>query len=331
MREIEALLICNSNMFVPTVLTEVLTNTEKQYIIISDTDNIRQFFDFLALPNVIYKHYGFNPKKDGRFGFIRKKNELLNYVFQYEIDKVVFFHAEFGAMANWLISQLSKKIPVKYCKLYDSIPAPQASFSLCALKIRASEYIYWGQKMDVLVSTCPFPSLPQSFFRKVKSENIKMSVDVAFVNNCLKGKLESLGIRGEYVLLTGTVVHDRYCSAEVYTDFINSLIETIGKDKVISKCHPRYSDLYGLEQQLPQIPSFIPGNVLIDNYEYYIGFESTLLVEAAVAGKIAISLIDMIQPLESVHKFIHDFFDNRLKGKGKIFYPQTMDELKTLL
>ena len=110
MREIEALLICNSNMFVPTVLTEVLTNTEKKYIIISDTDNIRQFFDFLALPNVIYKHYGFNPKKDGRFGFIRKKNELLNYVFQYEIDKVVFFHAEFGAMANWLISQLSKKI-----------------------------------------------------------------------------------------------------------------------------------------------------------------------------------------------------------------------------
>ncbi len=48
MREIEALLICNSNMFVPTVLTEVLTNTEKKYIIISDTDNIRQFFNFLA-------------------------------------------------------------------------------------------------------------------------------------------------------------------------------------------------------------------------------------------------------------------------------------------
>lgn len=329
--KIESLLICNSNMFIPITLTEVLSHPNKQYLVISDTENIRQFFEFLALPNVIYRHYGFNPKQDGRFGFIRRRKELLNYVSQYKIGQVVFFHAEFGAMANWLIEKLSKKLPIKYCKLYDSIPAPRAPLSLKTLKIKTSEYIYWGQKMDVLVGSYSFPSLPDSFFRKVKAETIKMPVNMALVNNSLMEKLNSLRIRGKYVLLTGTVVLDGIYSEDVYEPFINDMIDALGQESVVSKCHPRYKNLYGKEKDLVQVPSFIPGNVLLDCFDYYIGVESTLLVEAALAGKKAISLIDWLKPNEDVRNNFHAFFKNRLQNKGKIYFPKSMDELKEMV
>lgn len=318
-------------MFIPVTLTEVLSHSDKQYLVISDTDNIRQFFELLALPNVIYRHYGFNPKQEGRCGCVRRRNELLNYVSQYEIGRVVFFHAEFGAMANWLIEKLSKKISIKYCKLYDSIPAPRAPFSLKTLKIKTSEYIYWGQKMDVLVGSYSFPSLPQSFFRKVKAETIKMPINMALVNNRLKAKFNSLGIRGKYVLLTGTVVLDGIYSEDVYTPFVNKLIESLGQENVVSKCHPRYNNLYGKEKDLVQVPSFIPGNVLLDSFDYYIGVESTLLVEAAQAGKTAISIIDWLRPDEEKRKAHHAFFENRLQGRGKIFFPTSMEELLMIL
>lgn len=331
MQNIEALLVCNSNMFIPVTLSEVLGHPDKKYIIISDTENIRQFIEFLSIPNVIYRHYGFNPLKDGRFGYIRAKKELLNFVLQFNIKCVIFYHAEFGAMANWLIEKLSKKLPIKYCKLYDSIPVPRAPFSLNTLKIKVSEFIYWGQKMDVLVGSYPFPSLPQSFFRKIKAETISLPVNMVLVNNILKKKFDSSGLRGKYVLLTGTVVLDGVYSEDVYTLFVNKLIESLGQDNIVSKCHPRYKNLYGKEKDLVQVPSFIPGNVLLDCFDYYIGVESTLLVEAAQRGKKAISIIDWLRPAEDVRQRFHAFFENRLQGRGNILFPKTIEELKAIL
>lgn len=43
------LLICNSNMFVPYVMTECLKNKNKRYIVASDTPNINQFLSCLIL------------------------------------------------------------------------------------------------------------------------------------------------------------------------------------------------------------------------------------------------------------------------------------------
>lgn len=326
------LLICNSNMFVPVTMTEVLSHPENQYIVISDTDNIQQFFQFLSMQNVKYYHYGFNPQQEGRFSFIKKKKDLLKYVSQFNICKVVFFHAEFGGMANWLLEKLSKRIPIQYCKLYDSIPAPKAPLSSKSLKLKISERLYWGQKMDILegVSTL-FPSLPESFFRKVRAQINKMPVDNLLISSFLSNKLREFNIKGKYVLLTGTTVHDGWYSEEIYTSFINELIEVLGQENVVSKCHPRYHELFGKECNLTQIPSYIPGNVLIDSFDYYIGLDSTLLVEAARAGKIAISYIDWLHPDEQKCKVLHAFFENRLQGKGKIFFPTSMEEFKKIL
>ena len=328
MQKIEALLVCNSNMFVPTVLTEVLSNTDKKYIVISDTVSITRFFDFLAIPNVIYREYGVKR----RFDFVLEKRKLLTFVNQYEISKLVFFHAEFGEMANWLISKLSKKrIPIKYCKLYDSIPSIKAPLSLCAMKILLRQYLFWGQKMDIMLYDAPFPSIPKSFFQKNAVETIEMPINSELIDFHLKDRLNLFGVKGKYILLTGTAVHNGWYKESEYTTFINELIETLGVKNVVSKCHPRYTDLYGLENELQQVPSFIPGNVLFSCFDYFIGLESTLLVEAAQAGKVSVSYLDWLCPIQSRRDIQHAFFENRLQGKGNICFPKSMEEFVQIM
>lgn len=328
---VDALLICNSNMFIPVVLTELLRNQNCRYLIISDIDNIKRFFELLALPNLIYYHYGYHPHDKGYLSFIDEKKKLWNHISGFNIGKVVFFHAEYGEMANWLIKKLSKNIPVYYCKLFDSIPAPRAPFSLKKLRVLAAQRLLWGVNMEVLYKERAFPSLPESFFKNVGAEIITMPVERELNNTYLKGVLKSYNISGDIVLLTGTIVQDRIYSEEEYTCFIDELITVIGQDRIVSKCHPRYKDLCGREQLLEQIPSFIPGNVLLDSFDYFIGVESTLLVEAAMAGKKAVSIIDLLKPEDKLRKTFHDFFDNRLKENGVILFPRTMEELISIV
>ncbi len=328
---VDALLICNSNMFIPIVLTEVLKNKNSRYLVISDIDNIKHFFELLALPNVIYHHYGYHPHEKGYLSFISEKRELWSYVSRFCIGKVVFFHAEYGEMANWLIMRLSKSVPISYCKLFDSIPAPQAPLSTKKIRVLIAQRLLWGQNMNVLYKERAFPSLPESFFKRVKAETITMPVERELNNSFLTGVLESYNIKGSIVLLTGTIIKDKIYPEEKYTRFIDELITNIGKERIVSKCHPRYKDLCGTESNLEQVPSFIPGNVLLDCFDYFIGVESTLLVEAATAGKTAISIIDLLKPDEKLRRTFHEFFDNRLNGNGEILFPKTLDELLSII
>ena len=315
-------------MFIPTVMTELLNHPQNHYLVISDIKSISQFFDFISLPNMDDVEYGWTK---GRFGFIEKKNELYKAIQQFKIEEVVFFHAEWGEMANWLIKKLSKDIPVKYCKIYDSIPAPRSDNWKEVVRIKLQQKIWWGVDVDVLKHSKAFPSLPESFYKEVHAETIQMPVDIELVTNAVAEKLGKINLNAENVLLTGTIVADELAEETFYTELTNKIIETVGEENIVSKCHPRFKDLYGKENDLPQVPSFIPGNVLINNYKCFIGYESTLLVEAAVAGKKSISLMNFLQISDETKKRWVDFFDSRLQGKGKILLPKTWEEFKTMI
>lgn len=329
-KKVESLLICNSNLFIPTVLTEVLSHPQKQYLVISDTENIHHFFAFLNIPNVIYVEYGIK----GRFDFIGERKKLNNKVNRYDIGRVVFFHAEFGEMANWLIKKLSKNVPICYCKIYDSIPAPHSKQLWKVFKLKLRQWIYWGVDMDVLEHTKIFPSIPKSFFRNVNATTISIPVDMELISHNVSDKLKDENLHADFVLLTGTEVATGKCDEFTYEQLINSVIDILGIEKTISKCHPRFHNFYGKEKLLRQIPSYIPGNVLIDNYDCYIGFESTLLVEAAKAGKKSISLIELLPLSDDAKQCYYNFFTSRLQGlqgKGNIIFIKKLYELKKVV
>lgn len=327
-KKVKQMLVCNSNMFVPTVLTEVLRHPQDSYLVISDIKNIVLFMNFLNLCNVDCIDY---ESLERGLNFIRGKRNLLNQIDLYDIGQVVFFHAEFGDMANWLIKRLSKSTPIKYCRIYDKMPLPPYKPFLRAMKIKIKQKVFWGMDVDILDRGRPIPSLPDSFFSKICAEIIKMPIDRDIISDYVSKKLSCLKIHSKFVLLTGTVVTVGLCPPKEYEQLINQVLDLLGIENTVSKCHPRFNDLYGQERLLRQIPSYIPGNVMIESYDCYVGFESTLLVEAAVAGKKSVSLINLLPISVETKKHWIIFLDSRLNGKGIIFYPKDIVELEQLL
>ena len=117
--------------------------------------------------------------------------------------------------------------------------------------------------MDVLEQSNVFPSIPESFFRQVRATTISMHVDAALVSHSVSDKLKEHKKQGRYLLLTGTCVATGDADVKTYEKIINSVIDVLGIENTISKCHPRFKDLYGKEKELRQIPSYIPGNLRI--------------------------------------------------------------------
>ena len=187
--------------------------------------------------------------------------------------------------------------------------------------------------MDILdLGTCLKPSLPTSFFKLVNAQIISIKVNQYLVTKELNSFISSLQIKAKYILLTGTVVKCGYVNAERYTKGINEVINLLGINNIASKCHPRFANFYGKEFQLKQIPHYLPGNLIINQFDVFIGYESTLLVEAAIAGKIVISLLDYFMPTnEEAQKNWHSFLDNRLNKSGVIYYPKNISELKKII
>lgn len=323
------LLICNSNMFVPYVMTECLKNKNKRYIVASDTPNINQFFELLNFDNVIQLAYS-----TGKVSVIYKeKKKMKFFLANYSITKVIFYHAEFGELANWLLLKFAQKgVNIEYHKLFDSIPFPKAKWYQ-GFKIRMKQWLCFNYFPDVLDDgTNLFPSLPNSFFKRLKAVSIESKIDRALIYNAVKGLKDKLNIKGNVLLVSGSVVADNLVSKVDYENIINEIIDFVGTENATIKMHPRFDDMIGKEQELNEMPKYIPGNVIIDAFDIYIGYYSTLLVEAAHNGKKVISTLYLMKPQnEASQKRFYEYLENRLNGKGLIYFPKTIEEFKKYL
>lgn len=317
-------LICNSNMFVPYVLTEVLSHIEEQFIIMSDIDNIIKTFQEINLSNAVVLRY-YHPSKST---IIKARRKLLKQTSDLNIGRIVFFHAEFGGIINWFIKRKSKECDVYYCKIYNKVPYPRAR-RLRAFKYRIVNFLMSGVDAEILdQSPILIPSLKDSFFKAIKAKPYPIELDSEKNNLATAKLLRNLNNKAKIVLLTGSTVADGYVVKDEYIKKTDAIIEALGKENCIAKCHPRYNDVFSKELELEAIPSYIPGNLVVGFYDVFISNYSTLLVEAAVAGKIAISLADYFCQREEVQaKQIKAFFENRLQGKGVVYYPKTLKEL----
>lgn len=316
------LLICNSNLFVPIILTQILSYKEKTFLVLIDQECFKDLFNFLDLPNVILITTQ-NPTLKQVYS---TKKRLLKQLNKYEISDIVFFHNEFGDISNWVIHKFSSKAKIYHGNVYNSLPYPTIH-NIKGLKLKLRYQLLYHTNIEPLYDgNIYIPSLSKNFFKKNHIQDLQYNIDLITINNYVNRKLNIEP--NKILLLTGSVVSSQQIDEQTYTKYVNKIISRIGEDKLLSKCHPRFNDLFGKEKVLQQIPSFIPANLIINNFEYYIGYNSTLLVEAALAGKKAISLIDLIPSINpQIPQCWHLFFNDRLRGKAKIYFPKNIEEL----
>lgn len=322
-------LICNSNMFVPYVLTIAIHHPEKRYLIMVDIDNIEHFFKEIKVPNadiLRYKH------ATSRFGFFRASRKLLTQVSKYDISELIFFHTEFGGIINWFIENISKKTKIYFCKVFNPQSFPQAH-GIKAVYYGFNDYIMNGTPMDILYRPSGFmPSLPKRYYKKVGAEQVDIQVDHKIIKQVISEHLGKIEYDAKVVFLTGSTVATGFVEKDEYIKKTDALIDAIGEQNCVAKCHPRFNDVFSKELELQSIPSYIPGNMVIGCYDVFISNNSTMLVEAAIAEKKAISLIDYYNLTDiNKNKQIKSFYSDRLEGRGVIYYPKSIEEVLKII
>ncbi|MCI6160907.1 MAG: hypothetical protein MR681_06190 [Prevotella sp.] len=320
------LLLCNSNMFVPIVLTQVLSEPKKQFIIFTDQNNISILFSELALTNIIVKFF----KTEFTLGKLKvQRRELLTDLQYYNIHDIFFYHTEYGEAANWLLLYFRDKANIYFSSPFGSFPLSK-TYSLKSLLMNLKRYVLYGYFSDMLVSgNRVIPSLPKAFYKKIKAKRKNITVKQNLVNSAVFPLVKNIGSCRDTVLLVGGIDCTGIDTTK-YLDVENQIIKAIGIERIVIKCHPRFNDLYGLEKDLPAIPSYIPMNLLIPFFRCFVGYGSTVLSEAAKLGVKSISTINII-PAKSKSESIKKVLDMKLSNKGIIYYPENVNKLKELL
>ena len=168
------------------------------------------------------------------------------------------------------------------------------------------------------------PSISKKFLSKVHAKYEPISINYNSVYNIIKPLLR-LEDKREIVWLCGAIKEFGVNISKYPLEILN-IINAIGLDKVIVKSHPIFSDLYGIENELPSIPSYIPMNLILPNYKCYIGYGTTVLAEAAEAGILSISILYLISTNSDNRDLIRKAMDVK-DCNHKILYPKSIDEL----
>ena len=171
------------------------------------------------------------------------------------------------------------------------------------------------------------PALSKHFYNKINAIDIKIEINSGVINSIIGDKISNI-ISGRSVVLLSGAIEVVGINTQKYQLFIDEIIKLIGTDKMVLKTHPTFTDIYGLEKQLPEIPSYFPMNLILSKFEVFIGFQTTTLAEAAIEGHKALSLAYMLPlPTPTMADEVKASLDIKLNGKGHIFYPKSIDDL----
>ena len=313
-------------MFIPVVITTILDNQQNQFIVYTDLEGTYKLFSELNFPNAIVLLYPTLKVLHTH----AKKTTMINQLKTYHIESITFYHTEYGQLANWLIKKYSNKTLIYFQTPYETWDL-KPIYDLPSIFSRLLTLVLYGYWADVLlVGTKRYLSMSKSFFERNKVIRIPHTVNNIRIVNYMK-KVYNYNHSNSIVLLNGAVEAGGV-DTEEYRKLTDQIITKLGKENIFSKCHPRYNDLYGLETELRQIPSYIPISLLLNCFDVYIGYWSTALVEAAKEGKKAISTIYIMPQKQSGRIEIErKILDDKLAGKGKILYPQTIEELFNII
>lgn len=322
------LLLCNTNLAVTTVVCQLVKHPDKQFMVLTDVKNIFTFLSLIAPSNMELHFIKSDYSLLSLWELLKKRREIKALVAKSEIDNVYCYHQAFGGFYNWIITYCHKRgCKITYYRLLENLTLPHAK-GLNAFKLRMIYSFLYSTDIVALDrgNSYMLPKLSSTFYQKNKINEERYLVDEKIIEKVAQIILCKLGltINGHVVLLlTGSVLDTEQVTMTEYSQKIKKLIEHIGSNRIIAKCHPRFTDETEEEKKLAHIPFYIPMEFLLDYFKIFIGYNSTILKIAADKGHTAISLISYMKPVDGKRR------DNWYIyfGKSNIVYPKTITEI----
>lgn len=305
-------LLFNTNLAARFVLSQI----EKggKIVVLTDQDNIRKLMDVLNYDNVFVYYLRSNFTIFDFLQLYASRKRVKRLFDENDIDELVYYHQAFGGFFNWIITYAHRQnVKIVYQRVLRQLDAKPYR-GLKAWKCKFLYRILFSTDITPIDngSNHPIPSLSYRFFQKnaIKEENgIIDNHAIAKVGQRLFDAINIPVHDNTVLLLTGSVISTGQVERPEYEKKIRVLIEHIGVFNIVCKCHPRFTDETQQEKSLPHIPSYIPMELLTSFFPIYIGFGSSVLIDAARNGKIAISLIDYLKCTNPNRKVaLHKYF-----------------------
>lgn len=332
------LVICGSHLYVPTLLSYMLSK-EDRFFICTDRKTIYTLFSKSSLENlsdVYYDKKPYNSILDAivhPFRISRYKRHLLNYYKDKNIHNILFFHEGYCETENWLMLKLCKHVSVLYCPTFNSyelIPH-KVKWNLKNIVHICFTKLIWKHR---IIPLCiqrrdPTPFIAPSFFKTIHASVIEIPVDKKMIKKNLNQICPEIKqYENRIVILQCDSVGNAF-SKEVYEAFINEVINKYGYDLVVFKGHPDWEHRYGNENKCDGVPNYISANIILDKFLLFIGASSTVLSEAANEGVPAISYLKFLPVID---EHVRDLQVAYLKDISEnVQFPESKDEFFSLI
>ena len=326
------LILCNNNLSVAYVVSLLYSNKNEKYILLTDQPNIEKFFLLLSVENINLQFLA-SSYEYWDIRLFKAKKFVKTLFSQNDIHKVRMYHQAFGGLYNWIAYYANKKgVCVEYNRIVKDQKYPKAHFTFNVLNLKLQYLFLFNTSINVLDrgNKTFMPKLSKKFFNKNNVHEIKLEVNNDIIQSISQQIACKLGLENNsntVVLLTGSVISTKQVDISEYVIKTESLINYIGSENIVCKCHPRFDDEIEAEKKLQHIPSYIPMEFLLPYFNIFVGYNSTVLLQAVKNGKIAISLLDYYNPIsvERRNQWYSYFSD------GKIVLIKKNKDLKTYL
>lgn len=333
------IIFCVSHMYVPATL-DLISQGKDEYCIYTDLKSIYTFFSKMY-PNM--KVFWDDNMKAGNtlynitLGAIKDKKRKKDYFDNLSFEKLVFFHEGDVPQANWLIKRIYRRqqphvvyMPVQRSFYFDKqYKEPFLLKNIFKKLVNFFVWNYWSHYYWVLNSF--HLVMDKSFFIDVKAEEVEWKPQ----NNSVQDEIDKRLLSKEKYPETSIVWIENTLTGwganwdeSSYLKIVDKALENTKERKIFFKGHPDHAKKYGRENEMEDIPAFIPGSLLLKRFSCYIGAVSALLYEAADAGTPTICLLKLIDMDEKKRADMVAFMKEHNNG---ILFPETLDELGDML
>ena len=336
----QSLLFCSSYTQVPIILSKI-NNLKKNFILVTDHKNIYFFFKKIFKKNqiILIKQSPSilslniftifqNLKK------IENNKKKINIFFNKFINcNIFFFKGANLPQTSYVIKLLSLKNKIFFFYQHSHKALwikKNPSFKIFVYQIFLK--VFYGLSHDSLSDgrkILLFTS--NSFYKNIKCKKIIVKLNIEYLKSI---EQKFLKIKKSKVLLLSAhdAITSRLISLNNFKLFINRFINNQNKNRIFFKKKNSSEKKFFKEKILNEIPVYWPSNLILHRYKLVIGYHSATLFEAANAGCLSISLIDMLSDdPTSLIKFYQEYLKKNLKHGKKIYFPKTISELDRLM
>jgi hypothetical protein len=171
------------------------------------------------------------------------------------------------------------------------------------------------------------------YYNSISAKKMNNEVNILLLKKFIKKKLNFLSKIEILLLSSSDAIKDNLIDKNKLKVWINQFKKITKSKKIIFKRKFSTEKKFFNEKFFQELPTYIPASLLLDKVTIVIGYNSSILTQAANNCCKVISLLDLLKNKKFDQNLIYykKFLTRNLVGNKKILFPKTINMFKKLI